>query len=67
MFYFLCFIVEQIIHKSYELVQFVMPECCCCCHINKIFRESKFSQFLFPKTYGALKIANMQNFCSGVY
>ena len=31
------------------------------------FRDNKFSHFLFPKKFGTLKIANMQNLCSGVY
>ena len=67
MFCFLCFIVKQIIHKSYVLVHFVIPEYCCCCQWTSFLRKSKFSQFLSPKKFGTLKIANMQNLCSGVY
>ena len=52
MFCFLCFIVEQIIHKRYVLVHFVMPEYCCCCHVNKFFEgEQVQSLFISPKVW----------------
>ena len=63
MFCFLCFIVKQIIHKSYVLVHFVMPEYCCCCHVNKFFwgRASSVS-FYFPKSLVSSKLQICKTF-----
>ena len=53
---------------------FTRVMCLCICSCQGIIvvvmwtffcRESKFSQFLFPKKFGTLRIANMQQFCSG--
>ena len=52
MFCFLWFIDKQIIHKSYVLVHFVMPEYCCCCHVNKFFEEEQVqSVFISRKVW----------------
>ena len=67
MFCFICFIAEQIIHNSYVLVHFILPEYCCCCHVNKFFEGEQIQSVFISQNVGTLKIANMQNFCSGVY
>ena len=63
MFCFLWFIVKQIIHKSYVLVHFVMPEYCCRCHVNKFFsgRASSVS-FYFPKSLVPSKLQICKTF-----
>ena len=67
MFCFTCFIAEQIIHNSYVLVHFVLPEYCCCCHVNKFFEGEQIQSVFISQNVGTLKIANMQNSFSGVY
>ena len=67
MFCFICFIAEQTIHNSYVLVHFVLPEYCCCCHVNKFFEGEQIQSVIISQNVGTLKIANMQNFCSCVY
>ena len=49
MFCFICFLVEQIIHKSCVLVHFVMPEYCCCCHVNKFFEGEQVQSVLISR------------------
>ena len=52
MFCFLWLILKQIIHKSYVLVHFVMPEYYCCCHVNKSFKEEQVqSVFISRKVW----------------